>query len=282
MGPQLVVYKQDCCYIGTYIGGLFVVQFDDLLKTVGAISNNCVVELLGQHVVLSDSDVVLHGNGGARSILDKRLRRTLFREIDPTYYWKSFVFSSPNTKEVWICYPEENHLYANKAIIWNYQDDTTSIRELHLKNISGGLGRQTSDSAGDEYSPATHTLFTCDLTGLIYRHNFEEKYGATNPLCFVEKRAISVEKDTSYRKVLNGLWLDIDGDGSQIEVYVGAHDRVDATPVYSGPYYFTAGTTDYVPVLEQGRLFALKLQWNNGAVVQLNRVLLDWMPAGRF
>ena len=127
---SFVIYKQHATYIATFVGGSFVFSFKKFLTTSGIMARNCVVEALGQHVVMTDGDVILHDGQNVKSLVDEKLRRFIFLQIDPVNFINSFVTNYRAAKEVWICFPTQGFVEPNVAVVWDYAHDELSTRLL--------------------------------------------------------------------------------------------------------------------------------------------------------
>ena len=127
---QFMIYKEHSTYSCNFVGGTFVFAFRKLFTTSGMLSNNCVAEVEGRHVVMTDGDVVIHDGQNIRSLVDRALRRFIFLQIDSNNFTNSFLFNYRAAKEVWICFPTTGNDHANLAVVWDYAHDKLSIRDL--------------------------------------------------------------------------------------------------------------------------------------------------------
>ena len=127
---QFIIYKDHATYTCNFTGGTFVFAFRKLFTTSGILSNNCVAEAEGSHIVLTDGDVIIHDGQNLRSLVDKTMRRFIFDQIDPDNFEASFVFNYRSAKEVWICFPTTGFTACNLAVVWNYAHNMLSIRAL--------------------------------------------------------------------------------------------------------------------------------------------------------
>lgn len=121
---SLFIYKETSTWRMDIIGGRFVMSFRPFLNTSGILAPRCVT-VTGdgtRHVVATQDDIIVHNGNSAESIIDKRMRKYLFDNIDKTHYGNSFMFTNSLKNEVWFCYPEAGNVTPNKAIIWNYKE----------------------------------------------------------------------------------------------------------------------------------------------------------------
>ena len=137
---QFIIYKDHSTYTCNFVGGTFVFTFRKLFTTSGLLSRNCVAEAEGQHVVMTDGDIILHDGQNLRSLVDSKLRRFIFLSLDPDNFANSFVFNYRASKEVWICFPESGHIDPNIAVVWDYGHDLLSVRPLRDSWSHGASG----------------------------------------------------------------------------------------------------------------------------------------------
>lgn len=141
-----IVYKRNNTWAMQWIGGNAVFGFRPLFN-FGLLSRECVVTVNGQHICLTDNDVLAHNGQTPTSIITPYWRRTLFADIDGDYYRNTFMVANRKRSEVWICYPEtgvSEAYWPNKALIWNWQYNTWYMRELpKASHIASGYIRMS-------------------------------------------------------------------------------------------------------------------------------------------
>ena len=137
-GDAFIIYKERTTWGMQFIGGTDGMRFWPIFPDMGILHRDCVVAFPKGHVVCTQDDLVVHQGqfGSEQSILNNRLRRWLFSNIDSTYYYNSFFCMNHPAKEVWFCFPTSVNLTANpngfatKTIIWNWEDNTIGLRDL--------------------------------------------------------------------------------------------------------------------------------------------------------
>ena len=154
---QFVIYKQHATYLANFVGGSFVFTFRKFLTTSGIMARNCVTEALGNHIVMTDGDVLIHDGQNVRSLVDEKLRRFIFLQIDPVNFINSFVFNYRAAKEVFICFPTQGFVEPNVAVVWDYAHDLLSIRELSETWSHAESGLVLSSSAALDWDGQTDT-----------------------------------------------------------------------------------------------------------------------------
>lgn len=132
MRESLIVYKLGSMTSMTWVGGNDIFRWDTVSNGTGALSLGCAAQLpTGEHFVLTDElDVIIHNGRDIRSILDKKYRRFLQKEINPAFKLTSFVVLDYFLKHAIVCFPTGGSEFPNKAIIWDWTNNTWGCRDL--------------------------------------------------------------------------------------------------------------------------------------------------------
>jgi hypothetical protein len=135
-----------------YSAGPDVFQFYKLFGDRGIASTNCVTEVDGLHFVLDDDDIYMHdGVSPPKSIVDKRVKTHIFRNMDLTKAEKFFVYHERSASEVWFCFNSKlGNLkwlgsactYCNYAAVYNYSEDTWTFHDLPNVSSMSSVGWQ--------------------------------------------------------------------------------------------------------------------------------------------
>ena len=152
---QFIIYKDHSTYTCNFVGGTFVFAFRKLFTTSGMLANNCVAEVEGKHVVLTDGDLIIHDGQNIKSLIDKSLRRFIFFQIDSTNFANSFLFNYRATKEVWACFPTLGSTHPNIAVVWDYAHNLLSIRDLPEDWSHAASGTVLNDAAAIDWDGQT-------------------------------------------------------------------------------------------------------------------------------
>ncbi|MDE2100267.1 MAG: hypothetical protein KGL39_23655, partial [Patescibacteria group bacterium] len=99
-----ILYKERSMFSMRYIGTPYVWQFQRLPGDIGLLATGCVTNTPRGHVFLSQGDVMLFDGTNLKSIVNARLRRWLFNNIDSTNYKRAFLTTNPSKNEVWLCF----------------------------------------------------------------------------------------------------------------------------------------------------------------------------------
>lgn len=303
-----VVYKNDSTYLMQWIGGAFVFRFSKAFSTFGMLADNCAANTpQGSHLVLAADDVVLHNGSAAESAVDKRMRRNLFSRISSTSYTNAFVAANVSAREIWVCIPESGATTPNLAYVWNWRDNTWTIRDLNsvafatsgVGNTGGDLTWNAQTGTWDAYTrfwdaptfnPSTPFFIGAHpSTTQLRQYDTGGTFNGTAYTSWVERTGIGVPikagepPDISSVKFLRGLWPRIEGtNGGVVKVYVGTQFRADEAPTWQSPKNFTIGSSVKIDCRASGRMLALRFEAPGSVDWRLHGYDLDLDFGGNF
>lgn len=313
LGDTLIIYKEDAIWGMQYVGGTKVMRFFPLDEEVGIAGPRQVALLQsGRHIVLSTDDVFVFNGQTRKSILDERMRTTLFESINNDAFRRSFVVVNHLYREAWICVPTGSATLPNTALVWNWVENTLTLRDIptiahanfgYLPGFNLRItedGRYRITEAGDTRAvesgldwqtnavaravvlarPSSQNLLLADDTFQFETTDYES---------YVERTGLGIPfragqpPDISSMKLLTAVWPWIEGtDGGVVKVYVGSQDSPDGPVTYDAPFNYVIGTTKQVPTRRHGRVFALKFLSDSNVDWKLRGYDLDAKQIGRF
>lgn len=148
LAGKLYLYKDSSTWVMRWVGGREVFAFDPLYETSGILAPRCV-SITGDsknHVVATQDDLIVHQGGQPASILNKKLRREIFNNIDTTNYVNSFTYVDIENTEVLFCYPESGQTYPNRAIVFNYRTGAITEKDgITYRNAATGKLETSSE-----------------------------------------------------------------------------------------------------------------------------------------
>lgn len=294
---SFVIYKEASVWRMDYTGGPFVYRFSKVLGISGALNRNCIVEIDGQHLVLTGSDVMVHDGQQANSVLDKATRRWLFQNIDIDYVHLCFVAKNPYFNEVFICYPAIGATSCNQAMLWNYKDNTVSFRTLpNVNHIAFGpvdntlAGTWAGDGApwasdltrwnGPDYVPSTARTIAASADTKLFMFDASAAFDDALPVAYMERRGLSFDSPESL-KIVTGIRARIVGEtGATVLVYVGSSDDPYDDPVYGAAMTHTIGATVQCDTFCTGRYIAIKFATGSAYTWRLDSYSIILETAG--
>ena len=271
------VYKRHSVWKMSLIGGTFVFQQQPVFSTFGALSRNCIVELVGKHLVVTDGDIVVHDGSLAQSVVNRRIRNAIFREINGEFFENSFAVLNRNRNEVWVGVPTDSS-FPTVAAVWDVDDNKWGLRDLPTVPIMAtGIAQQAlaegtwdtrltswdtdltrwSDSG---ISPVTESLLMADRDNSKFQvvsAQFPDEDGV--PIQMVVRRTMLDFGAPGVNKWVSKLWPNIDAPGgTPIVIRAGGTQATSDSVAWGSPQPFIVGTDEFVDLDTQGKYLSFE------------------------
>lgn len=313
LGEVNVIYKERATWGMREVQSSAIFRFYKILEESGMLAEGCVANFQGRQFVVTDDDVIIHdGTPNAKSVMQKKDRRWLFRNIDTNWFWRSVVVPRYDEKEMWFCFPESGSEYLTLAMVWSYVDGSVTFRDLPADTRSvaaGPLGLDTEDDSWDT-GPALdwneealkvwdlRTLNTFTDAVLIGRETAPQiiqagktyQFQGVNYRSYLERTGLSLirqGRDGSPRvdmervKFLKAIHPRIvAATGTLIDVYVGFQMTLNDDIDWSGPHQFKVGVDDKVDVWGSGRLIAVRFEETRNVAWEMQGYTLELEATG--
>lgn len=289
LGTTLMIYKPAAIYAVEYLGqqpdNIFVNR--PVVRSAGALSTHCVLEMGPRHLVVGNDDIVLTDGINVTSIAENRIKTFLSNTIDETNILNTFVIRDINKREVWVCVPESGAQFATIAHIWDERRDTWVTRDLN--NVSHGIVGFVDDTAVDDTWDSDAETWDSDLTPwTVATINTRPKVVTAEPAALYVEDTFDA---TTVESIIQKLDLDF-GDDSQIkltsriyvygsgagmaDVFVRMGARADTdenTPIQWGPY--RARQNDGTPYEVSGRYISIEITTTGTDIWTINRIAVE-------
>jgi len=303
LGDMNVVYKDDALHFMQLIDDSAIFRFGRLPGDTGLIARGCVVSTPLGHVYLAPSlDVLLHNGQGPQSILDGRARKWLAANITSSNARFSFLVHYAVNNEVLICFPDGAAQTCTLALVWNYKDNTYSVRDLPAGTSYGSVG-QISLASGTTWATITTTwatetrawgdlaninsapklIFANSAPKLVLYDSTEQDLGASFTATH-ERIAIHFDQPEVV-KLCRGVRPKIDAAaGTVVYIQVGSSMVPDIAPTWSSAVPFTVGTDIEVNVFtpSAGRFLALRMYTTADTPWRVRSAQLDVVSMGAY
>jgi hypothetical protein len=294
LGDTNVIYKDNKTIGMQFIGGQFVFRFYNIFDETGILTRRCVKSFDGKHFVVTKGDVIVHDGNTFESVINHRMKRDLFALIDATNYDRTFVSPNYQKNEMWICFPKTGSSFADMAFIWNYKDNTWTVRDLpDVKHIGYGLvdqsGADTWDTITDTwdsvdrawgelaYSPANIKNLMAGATKFYMADNTEQSDG-TNITAYVERIGLDFG-DPDRLKRITRIWPRIECTGD-ITVRVGSQ-MVSTDGITWKAYTYSVGD-DKIDCDATGRFIGIRVESSTNVGWSVKDLDFEYMMKGKF
>lgn len=264
MRDIFVIYKERSTHLMQYIGGQFIFRFSQAFSDVGILAANCWVELNGAHVVLTSNDLVMHDGFSAQSLLDTKMKRWLFTNIDEDNIENVFLVKNTYFNEVWVCFPSSGSTWCDTALCWNWKNNTTSLRDLPTVSFgtTGPVGDEAMTQTGwgdDEFPPESERVFMVSSTGQnAYLMDASLHYDGAAISAELTRTGLAFDEPAKL-KYVRGVRPRMEGSGQTVSIQIGTHDTLHGTVTYETAQTFTIDSDFKVDFNAAGRYIALKI-----------------------
>lgn len=283
-----IIYKQFATHIVRFQGGQNVMKNDLLFSTSGILSARCVcpIDKGSRHFVVTMDDVIVHNGQSADSVVDDKNREYLFRSLSLENRAKAFCVHNPAKMEAWFCYPELGSEVPNKALVYNYKDQTTTFRDFVGNYATPGFVQETTAEEWGEllntWDASTNTWGAEGKRQLVACSAGDEKFyqlDNTNsfngsPIPFViertglavygKDRAGQPKVSLTARKLVNRMWPKIQSS-VPVTIEVGVQEFLNAPLMWGPSQSFDPNTQMYLDFVVNGRILAVRFSGNHSA-----------------
>lgn len=302
LGDMGVIYKDDALHFMQLTGTSAIFRFGRLPGDTGLIARGCVTNTPQGHVYLAPNlDLLMHNGQGPQSILDGRARKWLAANINTANPQRSFLVHYAPAHEVVLGFPVGADATCSLALVWNYKDNTYSVRDLPTGTTYGSVG-QVNINTGTSWGSITTTwatetrawgdlsnltsapklIFSRTTPALAMYDSTEQDVGASFTATY-ERTGIHLDKPQAM-KLIRGLRPKIDAAaGTNICIQVGSSMVPDVYPTWSNPVEFVVGTDIEVNVFStSGRFLAMRMYTTADTPWRVRSCQMDVVEMGAY
>jgi hypothetical protein len=226
---------------------------------------------------MGNSDFYVCNGQTITPMLSNKLRRTVFDELNGDNYQKCFVAADYVRNEMMACYPSGSSTVVDKALIWNWKDNTFSFRDLpDTSHISSGIAEITagalwsgatltwdadSDPWGStNYDNVIKNIVFADVTNTkIFRDNKGNKKDTATMDAYIERSGYDLGDPQSV-KFVSAVYPQIEVSGNNtVNVYIGRQMSTEDGITWEGPVAFNPNTQSKVSCRISGKYFGIKV-----------------------
>jgi len=298
-----MIYKEDSIWGMQHVGPPFIFRFYKISESTGAINRRCMIEFPNGHFVFGINDCFINDGQNLTSVLDQRMRREVFDGLNIGNFNKCFVTPYYPRSEMWACYPSQNNTWCDKALVWNWKNNSISVRDLpDLAFISSGVaptvmagGDSPSWEGGADWddnigpwdgaptSDQTKTeLLMCQPGGAGGLGNmYVAEQGNTEA---GKSMTASVERESLFYDTIDTVkfcsGVKISATGEPFNVYVGSQMSPSEATTWEGPFEFNPNTDYKIDCRVTGRLLGIKFESTTDVEWKINSYDMTLDSAG--
>ena len=298
LGDSFLIYKEDAIYIMNYVGTPYIFSFKLLSPTVGALSKDAIAEYDGGHFFIGNSDCYVCNGQAVTPLLPNKVRRAMFEDLSGDNYQKCFVAADYVRNEMLACFPRSGSSIVDRALIWNWKDNTFSFRDLPdtsfinhgIIDITTGATWNGNTNIWNEgignwgernYDNVKKNLVFLDVTNTkIFRDSFGNQKDTTNMTSFIERSGYDLG-DPSSVKFVRAVYpkMEVSGNNS-VNIYIGRQMSTEEGITWEGPIAFNPNTQSKVSCRVSGKYFGFKVESTTDVDWKLHGVAFDVQPSG--
>lgn len=273
LGDLNVIYLDKSRWTMQYVGPPSIFYFRNVSKTSGLLGQGCAQVFSDRmHFVVTQDDVVLFDGLEQNSIIDHRMRNSLFDDVSASSQpWRTFVLPRRDFREMWICFPSGGGTTVNKAYVWNWQLNNWSIRTIPNCTM------MAYDIRG-----AAHSTYIAGIsTDKIFKMNTTFQFDGTDYRSYVERTGLMLTKEPAH-KVLRTIYPNITGDsGVEVKVFAGSHSTPDGTVTWNqNPVLFRVGLDREARIHSEGHFLTVRFEEASSKNWKLHDYALEFETTG--
>lgn len=307
---QLMIYRRDSTWSMRFIGGNDIFAFGQVFPDYGCLARNAIASVGDQHLVATQSNIIVHNGFEAQPLLDNRLRDFYLNLLDPANNHRVFIVPNYPFREMWVCFPA-NSATPDLALVWNYTDNTWTVRDLPTISMAtvatvtttgaggiwdgdGGMWDTDSTIWDEGRSHPRQRLVMADADGnrLLLADdgyqftgtNFTARATKQGLAAFGLKRSGEPKVSAEHIKHVRALWPQAQwrGESATLDVWVGAQMRPSDAIDWSGPFTYNPATQSKIDCRVTGRILSFRFETRQNAQIVLGAFTLDMDIVGRY
>ena len=304
---SMMIYKSDSIIVSTFIGAPFMFTFQTIAPEIGVLCKNAVADFPGGHWFVGRSDCYINNGQTIETKLTNRVQNEMFKDIDGDYAVNTYCVTDWANNEIWTCYPSVGNSRPNRALIWNYKNDTFSFRDLFNKtsHIKYGVApvqkgvQWGGDAAADPYEvgPFSSNYYTGDWETSTDSWGTQSYDDTVEHLVWTQTEGKQLQRHESGNLILGSTMrtsiertgIDL-GDPSTVKYVSAVYPKMwtssaDATfnvwtahqmntedaVTWEGPKVFNPDTMNKISVRTSGKFFGIRMESNGD---------FDWLLSG--
>lgn len=307
-----IVYKEDCIWGMQYIGGVHIFRFFKIFDFGMRVRRAVTHVPPGRHMVFTGDDLIVHDGQTYQSLMTDRDRTQMNTLMNLVYQNRFFCCTNWRFNEAWFCFvsgtPASGFEFPNKAYVWNWQDNTLTLRDL--PTISHAIDTPVVYTASGDTWASDNAPWSSDMTPWgdrgftgafrqlllaspsnvkLYHADQGTTWNGTGYDSMLERVGMGIPlevnapPDITRSKVLKEVWPRLTGPtGQSINIYVGSQREVEAPVVWQGPFPFVIGSQKKINPLLSGKLFSIRYASTGTFTWQLHGHEFNVEPGGRY
>ena len=276
LGSSLMCWRTEGVFAIEYAGLPYVYVAREISLAAGAAGMNCVLQVKGTQVVLTPGDIVQTDGTQVRSLGEGRLKDWLFSRMSRDGLALAHGYVDTGSSEAVFNVALGRDDRCNYSIVWNFERDKWSIRELPLATgawmgmLAQGAKRTWDGDAGawsadagfwDEgiaggYQPKA--LAACPDTGVQILDQGYVRWTGENLVGTIERTGLKLGRGDAVAKLQRIIPVIEGPAGAVLQIQVGAQLAANGPVTWEGARPFTLGKSIKHDCNARGRFVAVR------------------------
>jgi hypothetical protein len=292
---SFVIYSRSALSVLDYTGDALVWRRRTLSQNAGLIGRNALVEVKGKHYYISTEDIIVFDGNQAQSLLHNRLRKRFASTLNEDARSTAFATHHKTMQEIWFCVAEAGYDKPNMAYVYNYLDNTWSLRDLSTERVFAHAlyGNQPTDVLSWEqwegvwegerttWASANRQPFDGALIGAsgnnVYNIDTQnpEEEGLTT---FIERESMPIvgHEDTT---TITRVYPQVEGN-TAVTISLGSQQYAGGGSTWKKSVDFDPQTDRKIDIRTTGELHSYRMEGPANGNFNITGFDVEFQPAG--
>jgi len=282
MGDAMIVYTQNAAYALQYVGGSDVFGIRRLFSH-GLINRECAVSFQNQHFCVGDNRLYVHDGLNISRPAERKIERAFFHEVSD--WSKCLAASIEGQNEIWVYYTTAGGSSPNRALIWNWHNNTWAFIDLpgytciapsvvvsspitigslsgQIGNLEGTIG-EFGRTGANQVILATPGEGNATVTFGLYQLSTGIRIGSDHYDAYIERTGVDLDefrKEATTSMRVRAVVPQITGSGS-VDIQIGTQRNANDSVLWDTVKTFSLddGSRYKVDVRKTGRYLAWRI-----------------------
>jgi len=276
LGNSLMAYRSEGVFALDYVGRPYIYSARLVAAGAGAASMNCVLNVKGSHVLISQGDIVQTDGTTVRSLGEGRLKEWLFSQMSKAGLELAHGYVNTATSEAVFNVALGRDDRCNYSIAWNFERDKWSIRELPEDThtwmglrAQGGPATWDADAGLWSADPGywdegitggyrVKAFAACPNHGVLVLNEGYQRWTGENIVGTLERTGLRIGNGDTIAKVQRLIPAIEGSPGTVVQIQVGAQLAANGPVTWGAQQAFILGQSVKHDCNARGRFVAVR------------------------
>lgn len=295
-GDRFCIYSERGIVALDFVGDEFVWRKRPISSIAGLLNRDCVVEVDGVNYFISNGDIVLNDGFKVTSVMNNRIRKNFASSVSTDTYKNSYALKLKHEHEIWFCVPITGSTYPNIAYVYNWLDDTWSVKDIpsdlsyltyskvvtNTDQWDSAVGIWDTDpdiwnGVGD--SPFLNSMIgVAPSNGAALRDIFFPAY--SDPInAVIERTGLMFNGNDVGVTTITRIYPHVKGSG-QLSIEIGSHDFASGAVRWKPPRLYVPDQDRKIDIRTTGELHAYRIKSLDNNFFTFNGITFEYEDNG--